>query len=85
MAVVDYTKPDPADRLAARIRGVRRAYGLTQPELATESRIYLGRLKDYENGHRPVPFVDLLAIARAVEVDVVAFASGLESDQGELF
>jgi transcriptional regulator with XRE-family HTH domain len=81
MFAIDFTKPEPAQLLAAQIRATRRGYGLNQEELAIECGIYIGRLRDYENGHREVPFADLVRIAQALQTPLSSFEKCLTGER----
>jgi transcriptional regulator with XRE-family HTH domain len=83
--VVDYTQTEPAVLLGTRIRSARLGFGLSQRELAVEARVHVGRLSDYENGHRDATLSHVVAIAKALETPVGVFVACLEGGQKEMF
>lgn len=63
--------PPPEETVAANIRALRTARGLTQGELAEKAGLHLTeqRVWALENGRRRITVADLAALADALEVD----------------
>lgn len=72
---------DPIDSLiAANVRAIRAHRQIRQEDLATDlgwSRPVVG---DLENGRRRVTVADMLALCRALEVDLRELLRGLDAD-----
>lgn len=84
----DIGSPKPLCRIVfcmgtgARIKGLRKSLGLTQPELAKLAKIQQGTLSELETGESKNPRGDtLVRIAKALQVDPDWLVSGAGSPQ----
>lgn len=64
-------------KIAARIKSLREAKGLTQEEFYNDTGIHIGRI---ERAQRNISVTTLAQICEYLEVDLERFFSGLEKD-----
>jgi transcriptional regulator with XRE-family HTH domain len=65
---------DRSRRFATRLKDLRAAAGLSQPELAEAAGMPVGTVRGFEIGRREPTFNTLLLLARGLGVDLNAFA-----------
>ncbi len=86
---VEPARPRAAARFGARVRAVRARAGLTQAALAARLGVSASYLNLIEHDRRPLPTELLLRLARALDVDLRAFAGDedarLAGDLAEVF
>lgn len=56
-----------------RLKAIRQAAGLSQPQLAAESGVPVGTIRDYEQGRRDPLLDSAVKLARALKQPVEAF------------
>ncbi|PVM93662.1 helix-turn-helix domain-containing protein [Caulobacter endophyticus] len=69
--------------VGALLRGHRRAKGVSQEDLAAAIGLTFQQIQKYECGENRISVSKLVEMARALQVPVMAFFAGLETDRGE--
>ena len=65
------------------LRGLRKAAGLSRPELARRAAVPVGTLRNWEADRGFTGLLALLRLAKALGVPVERFAEGVEDPEGD--
>jgi transcriptional regulator with XRE-family HTH domain len=69
------------ERFLALLKGVRKAAGLTQAEVAGRLKKPQSFVAKYENGERRLDVLEFVAVCRAIEADPVELMREITSDR----